>query len=93
MEGKLLHSTDFKLQFPTLQQFTNQLLKDSEPSKVSKEYSRYVKLISNLTVFNFDLFNKFKKMHLAGVIIYFAGKLMNLDHFKSSAIMSQIGIS
>ena len=41
---------------------------------------------------DFNLFNKYKKIHLSAVIIYLTAKIMNLNKFNSKMLMEQMNI-
>ncbi len=44
-------------------------------------------MLSNLAIFDFTLFNQFKKQHLAAVIIYFAMKMKDPTTIKSRDVI------
>jgi hypothetical protein len=44
-------------------------------------------LLSNLSMLDFTLFNRYKKRHLAAVILYFALKLENPNKIKSKDVI------
>lgn len=46
-------------------------------------------MLSNLALFDFTLFNRFKKRHLAVVIMYIALKLENPDCVRSRDVMEE----
>jgi hypothetical protein len=70
MEGVILTATQFNLQFPTIHQFAGLALKQQ-----GQELTSNILMLANLALFDFTLFNRFKKRHLASVIIYLAMKL------------------
>ena len=70
MESLILTTTNFNLQLPTLNQFTSLLLQH-----YNLELDSSVSDLIKLALFDCLLLNKFKKQHVASVIIYFAAKL------------------
>jgi hypothetical protein len=49
-------------------------------------------MLANLALFDFTLFNRFQKRHLASVIIYVALKLENPDKIRSRDVMEESNI-
>jgi hypothetical protein len=43
-------------------------------------------------VFDFNLFNRYKKNDLASVVVYLASKIVGLDNLKSKDLIEQIGV-
>lgn len=76
MESLILEVTKFNLQFPTIEQFTSQMFHNQQ---ISDQLAQQIRALSNLSIFDFKLFNCYKKMHLSTVIVYFSAKLLNLD--------------
>jgi len=46
-------------------------------------------MLSNLVLFDFTLFNRFKKQHIAVVVLYFGMKLQDPTKIKSKDIIEQ----
>jgi hypothetical protein len=82
MEGVILTTTRFNLQFPTIHQFAG-LTMQSQGEKLTNN----VLMLANLALFDFTLFNRFKKRHLASVIIYLALKLESPDRVRSRDVI------
>jgi hypothetical protein len=49
-------------------------------------------MLANLALFDFTLFNQFKKRHLASVIIYLALKLESPDRVRSRDVIEESNI-
>ena len=49
-------------------------------------------MLANLALFDFTLFNQFRKRHLASVIIYLALKLESPDKVRSRDVMEESNI-
>lgn len=58
------------MQFPTLYQFTGLALEH-----YGGDLDKVVNELVRLSMFDYNLFNNFKKQHLAAVIVYFAAKI------------------
>ena len=82
MEGLILTATGFNLQFPTIHQFAGPALVG-----VRDRLTPTVHVLANLSLFDFTLFNRFQKRHLASVILYLALKLDDPDNVHSKDIM------
>lgn len=87
MEGVILSATSFNLQFPTIQQFAGLPMEQH-----SEKLRSMVVMLSNLALFDFTLFNRFKKRHLAVVIMYIALKLENPDCVRSRDVMEESNV-
>ena len=70
MESLILTTTNFNMQFPTLYQFSGLRL-ENYGGVLDKTVNQLIKL----SMFDFNLFNSFKKQHLTAVIVYFASKV------------------
>lgn len=81
MEGVILTATSFNLQFPTIQQFAGVALQ--QHSRLTEA----VAMLSNLVLFDFSLFNRFQKKHLACVILYLALKIESPQQVRSRDVM------
>lgn len=81
MEGVILTATSFSLQFPTIQQFAGVALQ--QHSRLAEA----VAMLSNLALFDFSLFNRFQKKHLACVILYLALKIESPQQVRSRDVM------
>ena len=75
MESYILTLTNFNLQFPTLDNFIGPLINDSN---LSEEFNRILNNIQTYIVMDFNLFNRYKKLHLSGVIAFFSAKVSNI---------------
>jgi hypothetical protein len=82
MEGVILTTTSFNLQFPTIQQFSGVAL-EQHGSRLAEQ----VAMLSNLALFDFSLFNRFQKRHLAIVIVYLALKFESPQQVRSKDII------
>lgn len=89
MESVILIATDFNLQFPTVIEFADCLAKDMQ---LSDTCLTLVKNLSNLCVFDFDLFNKYKKNDLASVVVYLASKIGGADNIRSKDLIEQYSV-
>jgi hypothetical protein len=87
MESLILTTTSFSLQFPTLNQFTGLVQQHYE-----LELESTVSELSRLCLFDCTLMNKFKKQHLASVVIYFAAKVKESDILRSKNIIEELGV-
>jgi len=87
MESLILTSTNFSLQFPTLHQFTSLVLEH-----YALDLDSTVNDLMKLSMFDCILFNKFKKQHLASVIIYFAAKIREASILRSKDIIEELGV-
>ena len=79
MESLILTTTNFNLQFPTTNQFTNIFL-----FHYKLDLHVMVGDLINLSMFNCILFSKFRKQHLAAVIVYFAAKMVDSPILKEN---------
>ena len=70
MESLILTTTNFNMQFPTLYQFSSLALEH-----YGGDLDKVVNELIKLSMFDFNLFNNFRKQHLAVVIVYFAAKI------------------
>ena len=52
----------------------------------------YMGVLSTLTLFDFTLFNCYKKRHLAAVVVYLALKFENSGQVRSRQVMEEGGI-
>lgn len=89
MEGVILIATGFALQFPSIGEFTTPIFH----GELGDQLSSLVRMLSNLCLFDFKLFNLFKKAHLATVIVYFASKIMRTEGVRSKEMMAKSGMS
>ena len=87
MESLILTTTNFNLQFPTLHQFTGLVLQH-----YGLDLETTVNDLTKLSMFDCLLLNKFKKQHLASVIIYFAAKVNESSILKSKNIIEELGV-
>ena len=87
MEGLILATTNFNLQFPTLQQFAGLVLEH-----YGMELDSTVRDLIRLSMFDCLLFNRYKKQHLASVIIYFAAKINESSMLRSRDMMEELGV-
>lgn len=72
MESLILSASQFNLQLPTLYQFTEFALQE-----YGTEIANTVRELNNLAMFDFALFNRFQKQHLATVTIFLGLKINN----------------
>lgn len=84
MEGLILSATCFNLQFPTIHQFAGVALE-----RHGERLSGMVLMLSNLALFDFTLFNRFKKSHIASVIVYIALKLEDPDKIRWREVIEE----
>ena len=89
MESLILMATEFNLQFPTVIEFADVCAKENE---LSDGCMTLVKNLSNLCVFDFDLFNKYKKNDLASVVVYLASKIGGAENIRSKDLIERYGI-
>ena len=82
MESLILVTTGFNLQFPNLNQFTAILLQH-----YGLELESSVNDLIRLTMFDCLLLNKYRKQHVASVIVYFAAKLNEQTMLSSREII------
>ena len=75
MESYILTLTGFNLQFPTLVNFIGPLMNKAD---LSEEFKKTVDTFSRMIVLDFNLFNRFKKQHVTGAILYLAGRLLKM---------------
>lgn len=75
MESYILTLTNFNLQFPTLVNFIGPLTKNSD---LSIEFKRTVEVLSKIIVLDFNLFNRYKKLHVSGIILYLTARLLKM---------------
>jgi len=75
MESYILTITNFNLQFPTLVNFIGPLTKDQG---LSQEFKKTVEIISKIIVLDFNLFNRYKKLHVSGLILYISARLLKM---------------
>lgn len=87
MESLILTTTNFNLQFPTLHQFAGLVLQH-----YGLNLDQTVNDLIKLSMFDCILANKFKKQHLASVIIYFAAKLNESSILRSKDIIEELGV-
>ena len=71
MEGIILSVTKFNLQFPTIHQYIGVIVEKT----TSQEMLNNILLLTYLSMLDFTLFNRYKKRHVAAVILYLALKL------------------
>jgi hypothetical protein len=72
MESYILTLTNFNLQFPTVNNFIGPLTNDTE---ISENFKKTVSSLSEIIVLDFNLFNRFKKFHVSGVMLYLTARL------------------
>jgi hypothetical protein len=82
MESLILTTTNFSLQVPTLHQFTQLTLEH-----YGSQHAELIWELNNLVMFDFSLFNRYQKQHLAAVTTYFALKLNNMTELGPMAII------
>ena len=82
MEGVILTATSFNLQFPTIHQFAAVALQQHGP-----RLAESVGMLANLALFDFSLFNRFQKRHLACVILYLALKFESPQQVRSKDVI------
>lgn len=87
MEGVILTATGFNLQFPTIHQFAGVALQQH-----GERLADAVAMLSNLALFDFSLFNRFSKRHLACVIMYIALKIESPQQVRSRDVMEASNI-
>lgn len=87
MEGVILTATSFNLQFPTIHQFAGVALQQH-----GERLAEAVTMLSNLAMFDFSLFNRFRKRHLACVILYIALKIENAQQVRSRDVIEASNI-
>jgi hypothetical protein len=87
MEGVILTATSFNLQFPTIHQFAGVALEQHGP-----RLGEAVAMLSNLAMFDFSLFNRFRKRHLACVILYIALKIESPQQVRSRDVIEASNI-
>jgi hypothetical protein len=75
MESYILTLTNFNLQFPTLGNFVGPLTNDSS---LNQEFKKTVDSLSKMSVLDFNLFNRFKKLHVTGAILYLTSRLLKI---------------
>ena len=80
MESYILTLTGFNLQFPTLGNFMGPL---TNKANFSEEFKKTVEIFSRMIVLDFNLFNRFKKQHVTGAILYLAGRLLKMEEFSA----------
>lgn len=74
MESYILTLTNFNLQFPTLSNFIEPVMTGQD---MSEKFKKTVSYLSKLIVWDFNLFNRFRKLHVTGGIFYLASLLLN----------------
>ena len=79
MEGTILVQLNFNLQVPTLYQFINKMIFDF---KINIEQQSIIKTIVDLSIFDFNILNTYRKHDLAIAILYFTSKFHKLDALK-----------
>lgn len=82
MEGVILMATSFNLQFPTIHQFAGVALQQH-----GQQLADSVGMLANLALFDFSLFNRFQKRHLASVILYVALKFESPQQVRSKDVI------
>lgn len=80
MESYILTLTNFNLQFPTLNNFVGPLTNNA---CLGEEFKKVVESLSKMIVLDFNLFNRFKKLHVSGVILYLASRLLKIERFSA----------
>lgn len=89
MESYILTLVNFNLQFPTLANFLGPLTND--PS-LSEQFKKIVETFSKIIVLDFNLFNRYKKLEVSGVILCFAAKLLKIERFEAFELMREMDI-
>lgn len=89
MESYILTVVKFNLQFPTLVNFLTPLINDST---LSEQFKKIVETFSKVIVFDFNLFNRYKKIELSGVILCFTAKLLKMERFDAFELMREMDI-
>ena len=79
MESQILMEMNFNLQVPTLCQFINKLV---HSYKISSEQQTIIRALVDISIFDFNMLNTFRKHDLALAIVYFTTKLKNLEVLK-----------
>ena len=87
MESYILTLTNFNLQFPTLGNFMGPLT--NNPS-LNDEFKRTVNSLSKIIVLDFNLFNRFKKLHVTGAILYLTSRLLKLETYEAQQVMREM---
>lgn len=80
MESYILTLTNFNLQFPTLVNFIGPMTNDPT---LGEEFKKTVETISKITVMDFNLFNRYKKLHVSGAILYLAARVLKMERFSA----------
>ena len=87
MESLILTTTNFNMQFPSLQQFTGLAIQHYQ-----LELNATINELMKLSLFDFMLCNRFQKQHLAAVIVYFAVKIEESSLMRSKDIIAEMGV-
>lgn len=90
MESYILTVVKFNLQFPTLVNFLTPLVNDPT---LSEQFKKIVETFCKVIVFDFNLFNRYKKTELSGVILCFTAKLLKMDKFEAFEMMRKMDIN
>jgi hypothetical protein len=63
------------------------------PENFCDQMKSHILSLSNLVLFDFRLFNRFKKEHISAVIVYFAAKLVNMENISSRDLIKKSGMN
>ena len=87
MESTILIALRFNLQLPTIQQYVNPYF-----FKTSERMEKKINYLASLSLLDFNLANRFNKHHLAGVVIYLAARLMEVEEIRSKDLIREMDI-
>ena len=60
--------------------------------EVSDKFKKTVNYLSKLIVWDFNLFNRYRKLHVTGAILYLASVLLNEERFSAQQVMRVMDI-
>lgn len=49
-----------------------------------------MEIFSKMSVLDFNLFNRFKKQHLSGAILYLTSRLLKLEEYSAQQIVQEM---
>ena len=72
MEAIILSEIGFNLQIPTIHQFLMKMIDDYE---LCEEQQGSIRMLSDMLMYDFNVFNSFEKAYLATAIVSVTGKI------------------
>ena len=76
MEAIILSAVSFNLQIPTIHQYIGKIVEDYE---LCEEQQGSIKMLSDMLMYDFNVFNSFEKVYLATAMVSVTGKIEKIS--------------